>query len=135
MFIFGKEQHREKGEVNMNVFYLKLGNSKVYVESDIISEESKVTITFSEETGVSTIKELLSNLSDLTIYSAIVQEDGRETDEIVYMYFANITKLDKIVYNASNEKYSTIIVEPNELEERIAEAEDAINFLLMEGEE
>lgn len=119
----------------MNKFYLKLNGNKIYIESDIAVEEAKITLNFKEDTSISTIKELFTNLSDLTVYSAIVQEDGRETDEIVYMYFTNLTKLDKIIYNTSSEKYSAVIIEPNVLEERITEAEDAINFLLMGGEE
>ena len=119
----------------MNVFYLKLNGEKVYVDSDIIAEESRVTLHLEDMTDVGEIKTAFSNLPNLTIYSAIVQEDERETDEIVYQYFENITKLDKIVYDTSSGKYSVLIVEPNDLEERITEAEDAINFLLMGGEE
>ena len=128
----------------MNVFYLKFGNRKVYLDPDIIAEEGRVTLKIEEETNVEALKALFNNLSDLTIYTAIVQDEltdengdpveAVETDEIVYMYFDNITKLDKIIYNTVSEQYSVVLVEPDYLEERITEAEDAINFLLMGGE-
>lgn len=128
----------------MNVFYLKFGNRKVYLDSDIVAEEGRVTLKIEEETNVEALKALFNNLSDLTIYTAIVQDEltdengdpveAVETDEIVYMYFGDITKLDKIIYNTVSEQYSVVLVEPDYLEERITEAEDAINFLLMGGE-
>ena len=119
----------------MNVFYLKLNGAKVYVDSDIVAEEEKVTLHLTDMTDSNEIKTAFNNLPDLTIYSAIKQDDGRETDEIVYQYFNNVTKLDKIIYSTTSEKYSVIIIEPNELEERLTEAEDVINFLLMGGGE
>ena len=129
----------------MNVFYLKFGNRKVYLDPDIIAEEGRVTLKIEEKTNVEALKALFNNLSDLTIYTAIVQDEltdengtpveAVETDEIVYMYFGDITKLDKIIYNTVSEQYSVVLVEPDYLEERITEAEDAINFLLMGGME
>lgn len=119
----------------MNVQYLKLGEEKIYLEG-IDPEENKLELSFAAgNKSLEDIKEILVGLNRLVIYTAIVQEDGRETDEIIHMVFETFTKLSKIEYDLDSKTYKVVLVEPNILEERIAELEDAVNFMLMGGEE
>ena len=118
----------------MNKYYLKKKNGKIYVDK-IVPEEEKLSMELVDLDDLDQIKSDFSNLSDITIYTAIVQDDGRETDEIVYMYFSNLTKLSKVSYDIKTGKYSVILIEPEILEERITELEDAVNYILFGGEE
>ncbi len=78
---------------------------------------------------------LFSNLEAVTIYGCIGQEDGTETDEFQAAYYPDYTKLSKIEYDLDGDYYTVSLTIPNALEERVTELEDAINFLLMGGEE
>lgn len=121
----------------MNVSYLKLGDKKFYLTevNGVNAEEHKLELTIkAEDNTFEDIKDSFSDLDNITIYSAIVQEDGRETDEIVQQYFDNFTKLDKLAYNLDSDTYTVTLIVPNEVEARLAELEDAMNFLLMGGE-
>lgn len=123
---------------NMNVSYLKLGDNKLYLTetNGVNAEENKLELNVeSRGNTFEGIKDLFSNLDNVTIYSAIVQEDGRETDEIIQQYFDNFTKLDKLAYNLDTDTYTATLIVPNDMEVRISELEDAVNFMLMGGEE
>lgn len=122
----------------MNVSYLKIGENKLYLTeiNGVNAEENKLELTIkAEDNTFESIKDSFSDLDNVTIYSAIVQEDGRETDEIVQQYFDNFTKLDKLSYNLDSDTYTVTLVVPNEVEARLSELEDAVNFMLMGGEE
>lgn len=122
----------------MNVSYLKLGDNKLYLTetNGVNAEENKLELNVeSRGNTFEGIKDLFSNLDNVTIYSAIVQEDGRETDEIIQQYFDNFTKLDKLAYNLDTDTYTATLIVPNDMEVRISELEDAVNFMLMGGEE
>ena len=117
----------------MNVYYLKKGNEKIYLEN-IIPEDKQLKLELRDLKDLDEIKTAFSGLSDVTIYTAIVQEDGRETDEIVHQYFANLTKLSNIAYDISADRYTVTLIEPDEIEERVLELEDAVNYILFGGE-
>lgn len=122
----------------MNVSYLKIGDNKLYLTetNGVNAEENKLELTIkAEDNTFESIKDSFSDLDNVTIYSAILQEDGRETDEIVQQYFDNFTKLDKLSYNLDSDTYTVTLVVPNEIEARLAELEDAVNFMLMGGDE
>ena len=119
----------------MNVSYLKLGENKLYLTeiNGVNAEEHRLELTIkAEDNTFESIKVLFSSLNNVTIYSAIIQEDGRETDEIVQQYFDNFTKLDKLSYSLDSDTYTVTLVVPNEVEARLSELEDAVNYLLME---
>lgn len=120
----------------MNVSYLKFGIKKLYLTevNGVNAEEHKLELNIeARDNTFEDIKDSFSDLDNVTIYSAIVQEDGRETDEIVQQYFDNFTKLDKLAYNLDSDTYTVTLVVPNEIEARLSELEDAVNFMLMEG--
>ncbi len=122
----------------MNTQYLKLNDNKFYLSevNGVNAEEHKLELTVKAENNTfENIKDSFSDLDNVTIYSAIVQEDGRETDEIVQQYFDNFTKLDKLSYNLDSDTYTVTLVVPNEVEARLSELEDAVNFLVMGGNE
>lgn len=122
----------------MNTQYLKIGENKLYLTetNGVNAEEHKLELTIkAEDSTFEDIKDSFSGLDNVTIYSAIVQEDGRETDEIVQQYFDNFTKLDKLSYNLDSDTYTVTLVVPNEVEARLSELEDAVNFLVMGGNE
>ena len=122
----------------MNVSYLKIGENKLYLAeiNGVNAEEHKLELTIkAEDNTFEGIKDSFSDLDNVTIYTAIVQEDGRETDEIVQQYFDNFTKLDKLTYNLDSDTYTVTLVVPNEVEARLSELEDAVNFMLMGGDE
>lgn len=118
----------------MNVFYLKVNGEKLYL-TGTNPEENHLELVFEADgADISEVKSDFDNLDSVTIYTAIRQEDERETDEIVHQYFDNFTKLSKIEYDVDSDTYKVTLVEPDILEERISELEDAVNFLLMGGE-
>ena len=120
----------------MNISYLKFGEQRLYLTevNGVNAEENKLELNIEARNNTfEDIKYLFSDLDNVTIYSAIVQEDGRETDEIVQQYFDNFTKLDKLAYNLDSDTYTVTLVVPNEIEARLSELEDAVNFMLMEG--
>lgn len=120
----------------MNVSYLKISDNKLYLTetNGVNAEENKLELNIkARDNTFEDIKDLFSDLDNVTIYSAIVQEDGRETDEIVQQYFDNFTKLDKLAYNLDSDTYTVTLVVPNEIEARLSELEDAVNYMLMEG--
>lgn len=122
----------------MNVSYLKIGENKLYLTeiNGVNAEENKLELTIkAEDNTFEGVKDSFSDLDNVTIYSAIAQEDGRETDEIVQQYFDNFTKLDKLSYNLDSDAYTVTLVVPNEIEARLSELEDAVNFMLMGGDE
>ena len=120
----------------MNRFYIKKNDEKIYLDggSEIIIGEDSVTFTLSTLTDIAKIKSIFAGLVDLVIYTAIVQEDGRETDEMVYQYLPMFTKLFRIIYDTLSEKYSVVLIAPNNLEERVVELEDAVNYMLFNAE-
>lgn len=119
----------------MNTQYLKLNDEKIHL-TNVNPEGDKLELSFeAKDKTLADVKALLTGLDNITIYSAIVQEDGRETDEITHMYFENFTKLSKIEYDLETESYKVVLVQPNILEERVTELEDAVNFLVMGGNE
>ena len=131
-------KNRIKRGKTMNVSYLKIGDKKLYLAeiNGVNAEEHKLDLTIkAEDNTFEDVKGLFSDLDNITIYSAIVQEDGRETDEIVQQYFDNFTKLDKLSYNLDSDTYTVTLVVPNEVEARLSELEDAVNFMLMGGDE
>lgn len=80
----------------------------------------------------------------ITIYSCNIQnrvneetgeEYEEETDEYVHQYFDKTTKLVSVKYDMPHNIFVLDFVEPDEMEERISELEDAMNFVLMGGEE
>lgn len=122
----------------MNVQYLKFSDSKFYLTdvNGINAEENKLELNIKAGTYTfENIKSSFSTLDNITIYSAIVQEDERETDEIIHQYFDNFTKLDRVSYNMDADTYTVMLVIPNETEQRLSELEDTVNFLVMGGEE
>ena len=135
MFTYGNAQRNERR--NMNISYLKISDNKLYLTetNGVNAEENKLELNVEARGNTfEGIKDLFSGLDNVTIYSAIVQEDGRETDEIVQQYFDNFTKLDKLSYNLDTDTYTATLIVPNDMEVRISELEDAVNFMLMGGE-
>ena len=122
----------------MNVTYLKFSDGKFYLTeiNGVNAEENKLELNIKADSySFEDVKTAFSTLDNITIYSAIVQEDGRETDEIVHQYFDNFIKLDRVSYNIDSDTYIVTLVIPNETEQRLSELEDALNFILMGGEE
>ena len=118
----------------MNVLYLKVNGEKLYL-TDTNPEENHLELVFEADgMGIPEIKSAFSNLDSVIIYTAIRQEDGRETDEIVHQYFDIFTKLSRIEYDVDSDTYKVTLIEPDIVDERLSELEDAVNFLLMGGE-
>lgn len=119
----------------MNTQYLKFNDEKIYL-TNVNPEGDRLELSFeAKDRSLADVKALLTGLDNITVYSAIVQEGGRETDEITHMYFENFIKLSKIEYDLETESYKVVLIQPNVLEERVTELEDAVNFMLMGGEE
>lgn len=114
----------------MNTQYLKLNDNKFYLAdvNGINAEENKLELNIKADSHTfENIKSSFSALDNVTIYSAIVQEDGRETDEIVHQYFDNFTKLDRVSYNMDADTYSITLVEPDLIDKRLTAVEEKVN--------
>lgn len=92
--------------------------------------------------AIDDVREMFENISDVTIYTDDphdkIHNDGTVetlTDERVHSQYDKYTSLNKIEYDYFNNVYRVILNAPSETEQRVAELEDALNFLLMGGEE
>lgn len=65
------------------------------------------------------IKSIFSDIDSITVYGCIVQEDGRETDEYVSMYYDKYTYLKKIDYDFDEDVYTVELLIPDETEKRL----------------
>lgn len=119
------------------MYYLKMPERLNLIDNGVdMPEENKLVLSFKKEgKDFETIKSLFSDITDVTVYGCIEQEDGRETDEFVSNFFDSYTSLKNIEFDFVNDVYAVTLVVPNEVEARLSELEDAINFMLMGGNE
>ena len=92
--------------------------------------------------AVDDVRGMFENISDVTVYTdephEKTNEDGTSeivTDERIYNKYNKYTVLNKIEYDYFNDVYKVTLNSPSESEQRISELEDALNFLLMGGNE
>ena len=121
------------------MYYLKLNGTRLDIYEDAEGgvdsrEEQKLGLSIvNDNYSMEQMIEMFSNLDSITIYGCVVQEDGRETDEYVAKYFEGYSVLNSVTYELQNDYYKIWLAKPTELEERLNEIEDTINYLLMEG--
>ncbi len=110
----------------MNVLYLRnvlKSPTKLYV-ADVKPENEKIDIVvYPSGYDFMGIKDFFTDIDKVIIYSAIVQEDGRETDEMVHMYFDQFTKLTNVTYNLDSDTYTVTLVEPDVVDQRLTALE------------
>lgn len=120
------------------MYYLKISEdirlNLVEDEMNIPSNEELILVFYNGGSDFDTIKNIFSDIDSITIYGCNVQEDGRETDEYIVNYYDKYTVLKNIEYDIVNDIYRVTLIYPNDMELRIADLEDALNFLLMGGE-
>ena len=114
----------------MNVYYIKNKKEKIYISDTNVEMNALSFVIKAEGQSIEDVKDMFANLENVTIYTAIQQEDGRETDEIVHQYFENFKKLTKVEYNLENDTYKVTIAEVTALENRVAELESMVQALL-----
>lgn len=123
-----------------NKYYIKMPNN---VTLDLIQggmdtpDDKTLSLAFNNEDRFSfeDVKQMFADIPEITIWVCIVQRDGRETDHMPGTIHEGFTKLDKIEYQSDLDIWKVTLTKPNETEERLSELEDALNFLLMGGEE
>ncbi len=113
--------------------YIKIGDMKYYLQDDGINEQSdRLTLKIKDDNYIfNNIRQDFSNLDDgVTIYSAIAQEDGTETDEYIAQSFPNYTMLYTIVFDITSETYEITIISADNLEMRVTALEIMVNEIL-----
>ena len=117
----------------MDVYYIKKDDQKVYLTNinTTLDDWAELTVSAKNRT-MEEVKYIFSNLPDLTIYKETIQEDMVESEETIYIFLPKVTKLNKIEYNPDENGFMVRLTEPNDLEERVTELEDAVNYILFE---
>jgi len=113
--------------------YIKIGDMKYYLQDDGINEQSgRLTLKIKDDNYIfNNIRLDFSNLDDgVTIYSAIAQEEGTETDEYIAQQFPNYTMLYTIVFDITSETYEITIISADNLEMRVTALEIMVNEIL-----
>jgi len=113
--------------------YIKIGDMKYYLQDDGINEQSdRLILKIKDDNYIfNNIRLDFSNLDDgVTIYSAIAQEDGTETDEYIAQQFPNYTMLYTIVFDITSETYEITIISADNLEMRVTALEIMVNEIL-----
>lgn len=106
---------------------------KYYLQDDGINEQSdRLTLKIKDDNYIfNNIRQDFSNLDDgVTIYGAIAQEDGTETDEYIAQSFPNYTMLYTIVFDITSETYEITIISADNLEMRVTALEIMVNEIL-----
>lgn len=113
----------------MNVLYLRnvlKSPTKLYLVevNGVNAEDTRLTLNLLPSGyDFMGIKDFFTDIDKVIIYSAIVQEDGRETDEMVHMYFDQFTKLTNVTYNLDSDTYTVTLVEPDVVDQRLTALE------------
>lgn len=113
----------------MNVLYLRnvlKSPTKLYLvdTNGVNAEDTRLTLNLLPSGyDFMGIKDFFTDIDKVIIYSAIVQEDGRETDEMVHMYFDQFTKLTNVTYNLDSDTYTVTLVEPDIVDQRLTALE------------
>ena len=122
------------------MYYLKMPNDirLNLVDGGVDQPDPKtLTLTFynNDRFSFEDIKSMFADTDGITIYMCIVQDDGRETDEMVSTHHEEFTKLKGVEYQTEYDLWKVSLTIPDDTKERVSELEDALNFLLMGGEE
>lgn len=117
--------------------YLKMPERYNLIDNgvDMPSEDKLVLSFYKDDATFDAVKGAFTNIDNITIYGCIVQDDGRETDEFVSNYFDKYTYLRSIEYDLETDVYKVTLTIPDETQARLSELEDAVNFMLMGGDE
>ena len=120
-------------------YYLKIDNKKMYLTPDGVDtpEDKILKLSFynNDLFIFDDISKMFSNLKEIIVYMCIIQDDGTETDEMISNVFTEYTKMKGINYDIDRDSWQVIMTIPDETQERLSELEDALNFLLMGGEQ
>lgn len=130
--------------------YLKLNGKRYNLTGEqMICDGQRLSLYISgDEITQQEIKEEFSNQDEFIIYdcvrnpSPILNENGEETgeveivetDEFVATTFEGFTRIVAINYNLEYNYYEIVFVSPIDIDVRMSDMEEAMNFLLMGGE-
>lgn len=110
----------------MNVLYLKYNGKKLYLTEiqGVNAEETKIELNIKNDSyDFNYIRDAFTGLTDVIIYSAIVQEDGRETDEVISQEFPTFTALNSVAYSVLTDVYTVTMIEPDIIDQRLTALE------------
>lgn len=130
--------------------YLKLNGKRYNLTGEqMICDGQRLSLYISaDEVTPQEIKTEFSNQDEFIIYdcvrnpSPILDENGEETgeveivetDEFVATTFEGFTRIVAINYNLEYNYYEIVFVSPIDIDTRMSDIEEAMNFLLMGGE-
>lgn len=130
--------------------YLKLNGKRYNLTGEqMICDGQRLSLYISaDEVTPQEIKTEFSNQDEFIIYdcvrnpSPILDENGEETgeveivetDEFVATTFEGFTRIVAINYNLEYNYYEIVFVSPIDIDVRMSDMEEAMNFLLMGGE-
>lgn len=130
--------------------YLKINGKRYNLTFDeMICDGAKLCLYIpSSEITIPEIRSVFSNLDEIIVYSCILNEDLErdengnatgekifiETDEYIATRFEGFTRIIAINYNLEYDFYEIIFVSPIDIDTRMSDMEEAMNFLLMGGD-
>lgn len=111
--------------------YLKLKGTKLNLLNDGVNVNDVLSLTFyGEKNSFDAVKTLFSDIEKgIEVYGAILQDDGKETDEFTAAFYDNYVILVSITYNIDSDTYTVKMRTPDMLEMRISELERKIKIL------
>lgn len=130
--------------------YLKFNGKRYNLTGEqMICDGQRLSLYISSnEITQQEIKEEFSNQDEFIVYdcvrnpSPILDENGEETgeveivetDEFIATTFEGFTRIVAINYNLEYNYYEIVFVSPIDIDTRMSDMEEAMNFLLMGGE-
>lgn len=119
-------------------YYIKIDDDRlVLVDGGLDQPQPNVlSIQFYNEERFTfeDVKRIFGEMTDISIWMCLVQDDGTETDEMLSNNYTEYTKLKAIDYQMDLDLWKVSMTVPNDEKERISDLEDALNFLLMGGD-
>lgn len=131
--------------------YLKL-NDKRYdlVGEQMVCDGQRLTLYISASaiTGLDEIKDIFANRDEFIVYECVtnnvptLDENGEETgeyhieeiDEHEFVVYEGFTRIVSIIYDNESDIYGIVFIQPMDIDVRMSDMEEAMNFLLMGGE-
>lgn len=105
------------------MYYIKNGNTKYVLTNDgvDIGDGDRLKLKIVDNNYPFTeIQDIFSSIeNEITVYTCIIQEDGRETDEQVSTVIPTFTVLKEITYDIVDHLYSIILISPDDIDLRL----------------
>ena len=133
------------------MWYLKLNEKRYNLTGEqMVCDGTKLTfyIPASEVRGLDEIKDVFANRDEFIVYECAtnnvptLDENGEATGEWhieeigehEFVVYEGFTRIVSIIYDNESDIYGIVFIQPMDIDVRMSDMEEAMNFLLMGGE-